>query len=115
MTIIVKLPCDGTDYYLKYNTVGSTFCSGPMTREELLAISDDGYFSPERIALADKHDTSYKGFTSAAEFLEHNACGDDEATLTIEQIVDEFIRKPLAEKRGGDDAVSDYAQNSAQN
>ena len=95
---IVKLPCDGTDYYLEWSTVVDAPTTYGMTLEEFKAYYLGEYGRAnmgdltERLERCDDNGVSSRIHKSRAEVISCNRAGENETELTLEQIIDKYVR-----------------------
>lgn len=106
---IVKLPCDGEDFFLEWSSIVDAPVTYGMTLEEFETYYKEMYGQqgmqnlPERMARVNESGTSDAiSRDPVKEWLEYNRAGEDESQLTFEEIIDEYVRQPRAEGiRGG--------------
>lgn len=100
---IVKLPCDGIDYYMEWSTVVDAPVTFGMTRKEFEEYYREEYGEsgvrelPTRMDRADATGTSGRLHKSAEDAIRWNRAGKDETRLTLDQIVDHYIRRRPAD------------------
>jgi hypothetical protein len=103
--IIIKLRCDGEDYYLEWNIYIKAPVTAPMTLKEFRShclehCSNQGLADlPGRLKLTEKKGTSCVSHKSVDATLKNNKCGDDDSCLTRDQIIEKFIRVPRGLKQ----------------
>ncbi len=95
---IIKLEADGRPHYLLW----STFVDAPifetadrgLLRDELVRKwgADREWAIDEMLVRADANGTSERGETSAEGTIGFNRAGEGETQLTVDQIIDVYIR-----------------------
>ena len=102
---IIKLPCDGADYYLEWSSVVDAPVTDGMLLEEFEAYyccryghsSMDGLV--ERLARVNETGTSdMVSREDVTTWLVVNRAGDNERRLTVDEIVDKYIRQSRKDK-----------------
>lgn len=99
-TYIVKIPCDGIEYYLEWSSIVDAPVTHGMTIEEFTEHYKEKYGSDGLSKLDDRLRRVHETGTSDAvcrepveEWIKNNRAGDNETELTLDQIVDEYIRR----------------------
>jgi hypothetical protein len=96
---IVRLPCDGQDYYLEWSSISDSPTTFGMTRAEFEEYYREEYGErgmrelSARMARVVADGTSDFSDESAEDTIRFNRAGKDETRLTVEQIVDHYIRR----------------------
>ena len=99
---IIKLPCDGTDYYLLWSSVVDAPITYGMTLDEFTAYyaieygaESMRYQFPERMSRVDESGTSDRICRDSVErWTSYNCAGEDEVPLTFDELVDQWVRQP---------------------
>ena len=105
-TYIIKLPCDGDDYYLLWSSIVDAPVSYGMTLGEFLEEYKERYGTqgmeglPERMKRVEESGTSDRiSRAPVRKWIEsYNRAGENETQLTFDEIVDTYIRQPRNEK-----------------
>lgn len=97
-TYIIKLPHDGTDYYMEWTSISNGPRSYGMTLDEFKKYYRDEYGRFEydhnlqpRLDRVDEKGTSSRLHDSAEDVISGNRCGPNDTELTKEQIIEAFI------------------------
>lgn len=102
---IVKLPCDGTDYYLLWSSVVDAPVTYGMTLEEFrafyenecgsLLVQDAPNGLDARMERVEETGTSDILCRDPVEqWTAYNRAGPDESQLTFAEIVEQWVREP---------------------
>ena len=104
-TYIIKLPCDGIDYYLLWSSIVDAPVTVGMTMDEFMADYKERYGTegmdglPARLERVEKTGTSDAvSRTPVRNWIEGNRAGELESELSFDEIVDAYIRQPRAEE-----------------
>lgn len=95
---IIRLPCDGVDYYLEWSTVVDAPTTYGMTLEEFKEHYQEEYGKSgmrdleTRMGRVSETGTSAIGYNNVKEIIVGNRAGDGEKYLSLEKIVDKYIR-----------------------
>lgn len=103
---IIKLPCDGADYYLEWSSIVDAPVTCGMTWEEFKAHYRHRYgmdglrVLPERLARVEKTGTSdATNRRPVRDWMKYNRAGVNETCLTYDEIIEEYIRNPRNPRR----------------
>lgn len=95
---IIKLPCDGVDYYLEWSTIVDAPVTYGMTLEEFKEYYQEEYGNAgmrdleTRMARVKETGTSDIGYNNVKEIIVGNRAGDGEKYLSFAGITDKYIR-----------------------
>jgi len=92
MSFLVKLPCDGEDYYLEWSSIMDASNTVGMTLEELEVYYKDEYGKAGLRELPHH----LKRASAMVERLIYNRAGVGGSQLTLDEIADKYIRQPRA-------------------
>lgn len=102
---IVKLPCDGDDYYLEWSSIVDAPVTGGMTLKEFHSYYKEQYGTegldrlPERMERVNESGTSDTiNRRPVEDWLAYNRAGEGEACISVEEIIELYIRQV----RGGE-------------
>jgi len=107
---IIKLPCDGTDYYLLWSSVADAPITYGMTLSEFREYysHENGHSESIMANLDRRMERVAESGTSDAlcrdpveKWTACNRAGENEEQLTFDEIVEQWVRQPRLEK-GGD-------------
>ena len=98
---IIKLPCDGEDFYLEWSSIVDAPVTSGMTLEEFEAYYREQYGQcgmdrlPERMERVNETGAS-DGLNRdpVEDWIAFNYAGDDGRQITVDEIVDKYIRQP---------------------
>jgi hypothetical protein len=96
---IIKLPCDGRDYYLEWSTIVDAPVTFGMSRDEFEEYYREEYGNSsmrefaDRMRRVDEKGTSDRRDSCVEDTIGFNRAGKDETRLSVEQIVDHWIRR----------------------
>lgn len=97
---IVKLTDAGVERYLIWSTIVDAPVSDTLTRADVEATYQHQPGFSERMARVEKHGTSCREPTSVEDLVAFNRAGRGEACLTLDQILDHYVRGyPLAKEQ----------------
>ena len=98
-TYIVKIPCDGIDYYLEWSSIVDAPVTYGMTLDEFMSYYKSEYGNNGLRGLDKRMKRVNETGTSDTvsrrplnEWIRGNRAGDNEAELTLDQIANEYIR-----------------------
>ncbi len=95
---IIKLTDNDVDYFLEWSTIVDAPVTYGMPLEEFQEYYRERYGSEgmreleQRLERCKAYGTSCYNTTSIAELIKHNRAGVNEIELTLEQIIEQFIR-----------------------
>ena len=99
-TTIIKLPCDGQDYYLEWSSVVDAPVTYGMTLDEFKSYYRAEYGNQgmerleERMKRVEETGTSDRlSRKPVKEWVKFNRAGDKETQITYDKIVDKYVRK----------------------
>ena len=98
---IIKVRCDGVDYYLEWSGVADAPLTTGMLLPDFLEYYREEYGAdgmarlPERLHYVDLSGTSDRVCRDPVEtWIEGNRAGDDGAELSFAELVDRYVRAP---------------------